>query len=300
MWINYAIFEELVAKDVEKARDVYRQCVAILPNKKFTFGKIWLMAAHLEVRQKDLTAARKLLGTAIGMCPKENLFKGYIELELQLGEIERCRTIYAKYLEFMPANCATWIAFAQLEVSVGEVPRARAIYEIAVAQAVLDMPEVLWKAYIDFELSERQLDAVRALYERLLERTSHVKVWISYGQFEASEGHLDAAGAGDIAAARKVFTRGYNALKSQGLKEERVLLLQSWLEWENKSSNGDAATVENMLPRKMKMKRKINPDAADGDAEWEEYYEYQVHSIIYSLTHLFTYLLTYLLTHSLP
>ena len=250
------------------------------------------MAAHLEVRQKDLGAARKLLGTAIGMCPKENLFKGYIELELQLGEIERCRTIYAKYLEFMPSNCATWIAFAQLEVSVGEVPRARAIYEIAVAQVVLDMPEVLWKAYIDFESSERQLDAVRALYERLLERTSHVKVWISYGQFEASEGNFDSAGVGDIVAARKVFTRGYNTLKSHGLKEERVLLLQSWLEWENKSSNGDAATVENMLPRKMKMKRKINPDATDGDAEWEEYYEYQVPSIVcntHSLTHLLIY-----------
>ena len=255
------------------------------------------MAAQLEVRQRDLAAARKLLGTAIGMCPKENLFKGYIELELQLGEIERCRTIYAKYLEFMPANCATWIAFAQLEVSVGEVSRARAIYEIAVTQALLDMPEVLWKSYIDFELSERQVAAVRALYERLLERTTHVKVWISYGQFEASEGHADVTGSGDIVVARKVFTRGYNALKAQGLKEERVLLLQSWLECENKSSDGDAATVENMLPRKMKMKRKINPDATDGDAEWEEYYEYQVSS--YSLTHLLTHSPTHSLTHSL-
>ena len=30
-------------------------------------------------------------------------------------------------------------------------------------------------------------DRVRSLYSRLLERTSHVKVWMSYGQFEASE-----------------------------------------------------------------------------------------------------------------
>jgi len=100
------------------------------------------MAAHFEVRQKDLDAARKLLGQAIGMCGKENIFKGYIELELQLGEVERCRAIYAKYLETMPHNCTAWKAFAQLEVNVGESERARAIFELSIQQPELDMPEV--------------------------------------------------------------------------------------------------------------------------------------------------------------
>ena len=40
----------------------------------------------------------QVLGIAIGKCAKEKLFKGYIELELQLGNIERCRTLYNKYL----------------------------------------------------------------------------------------------------------------------------------------------------------------------------------------------------------
>jgi crooked neck len=59
----------LTCKDVAAARAVYRDCLAVLPHGRpyvFTFGKIWLMAAHLEVRQKDLAAARKILGTAIG------------------------------------------------------------------------------------------------------------------------------------------------------------------------------------------------------------------------------------------
>lgn len=60
-----------------------------------------------------------------GMCCKENILKGYIELELQLGEVERCRAIYGKYLEFAPHNCTAWKAFAQLETNVGEVARAR-------------------------------------------------------------------------------------------------------------------------------------------------------------------------------
>lgn len=34
----------------------------------------------------NLQGARKLLGRAIGQCPKNKLFKGYIELEMQVGK----------------------------------------------------------------------------------------------------------------------------------------------------------------------------------------------------------------------
>lgn len=125
LWINYALFEELVARDISRARAVYRGCIDVIPHKAFTFGKIWLLAAQLEVRQKDLPAARKLLGVAIGLCGKPNIFRGYIELEQQLGEVDRCRTIYTKYIQYMPHNCDAWQAFAQLEASVGETVRAR-------------------------------------------------------------------------------------------------------------------------------------------------------------------------------
>ena len=37
-------------------------------------------------------------------------------------------------------------------------------------------PQLLWKAFIDFEISENEADNVRALFGRLLERTNHVKV----------------------------------------------------------------------------------------------------------------------------
>lgn len=42
------------------------------------------MFAKFELRRLDLPAARKILGTAIGMCPKEALFKGYIDLEIEV------------------------------------------------------------------------------------------------------------------------------------------------------------------------------------------------------------------------
>lgn len=58
--------------------------MTLVPHKQFTFAKLWLMLAKFEIRRLDLPAARKILGTGIGMCPKEALFKGYIELEVEV------------------------------------------------------------------------------------------------------------------------------------------------------------------------------------------------------------------------
>ena len=48
-------------------------------------------------------------GAAIGKCPKDKIFRGYIDLEIQLREFERCRILYEKFLEFSPDNCTTWM-----------------------------------------------------------------------------------------------------------------------------------------------------------------------------------------------
>ena len=55
----------------------------------------------------------------------------------------------------------------------------------------LDMPEILWKSYIDFEIEQDESDRARDLYKRLLSKTQHVKVWMSYAQFELSVAHED-------------------------------------------------------------------------------------------------------------
>lgn len=68
------------------------------------------------------------------------------------------------------------VQYAELETILGDIERARAIFSLAVNQTQLDMPEVLWKAFIDFEVEQEEFDNVRALYEQLLTRTQHVKV----------------------------------------------------------------------------------------------------------------------------
>lgn len=117
----------------------------------------------------------------------------------------------------------------------------------------MDMPELIWKSWIDFEFEEEEYARVRELYERLLRRTSHVKVWVSYAQFEANAGRAEEEairGGGEdeeeeeegekeqkepvevdeeaaqkakedgLERARKVFERGYADLRKKGLKEE--------------------------------------------------------------------------------
>ena len=136
---------------------------------------MWILAAQFEIRQLQLTSARKILGTGIGMCPKARLFKEYIALELQLGNIDRlvsrqtcyemytvvtefcsaqlcvteeagllcrCRELYKKYLECFPSSCSAWSKFAEMESSLGEAERVRGIFEVAISRPLLDMPEV--------------------------------------------------------------------------------------------------------------------------------------------------------------
>lgn len=102
LWLNYALFEELETKvgrfrapfvsglardlasltvelptgcsqDLQRAREIYRACLKLVPHKKFTFAKVWVQFAEFEVRQQELDAARKILGMALGLCPKEKV-----------------------------------------------------------------------------------------------------------------------------------------------------------------------------------------------------------------------------------
>ncbi|KAJ4887670.1 hypothetical protein Rs2_27418 [Raphanus sativus] len=278
LWVNYALYEEIQAEDVERARQVYRECLKLVPHASFSFAKIWLLAAQFKIRQLNITAARKILGNAIGIAPnKDKIFKEYIEIELQLGEIDRCRRLYQKYLEWSPEKCYVWCKFAKFERSLEEIERARGIFELAVAQHALDLPELVWKAYIDFEMSQGEVERTRALYERLLERTKHYKVWVSFATFEAGEQE-----EGDIERKREcirrtraVFDRAYMYYKdlTPELKEERAKLLEDWLKMEvSFGMLGDVSIVESKLPKKLKKRKSITGE--DGSVEYVEYTDY--------------------------
>ncbi|KAG5379521.1 hypothetical protein IGI04_027363 [Brassica rapa subsp. trilocularis] len=289
LWINYALYEEIETEDVERTRDVYRECLKLIPHSKFSFAKIWLLVAQFEIRQLNLAGARQILGNAIGKAPKDKIFKKYIEIELQLGNIDRCRKLYERYLEWSPENCYAWSKYAELERSLAETERARAIFELAISQPALDMPELLWKAYIDFEIAEGELERTRALYERLLDRTKHYKVWVSFAKFEASAAEQEEDEEEEdqeetdaierkkecIRRARAIFERANSYYKDSApeLKEERATLLEDWLNMEtNFGKLGDVSVVQSKLPKKLKKRKPITRE--DGSTEYEEYIDY--------------------------
>lgn len=234
LWIRYAIYEELETRDIERAREIYKQCVKLIPHKKFSFDKIWLLYAKFEIRHGTVQIARKILGQGLGLSGKPKIFKGYIELEKELKEFDRCRIIYEKYIENYPELPQPWIEFGELEQMLGDIDRARAIFELAISQPEMEMPELVWKRYIEFETEEEEYDRARNLYEQLISKTDHVKVWISYAMFELQVPDENAPQEEDneeeemeveITAeakikARAVFQKAWDSFKSNGQKEE--------------------------------------------------------------------------------
>jgi crooked neck len=102
-----------------------------------------------------------------------------------------------------------------------------------------------------------------------LDKTSHVKVWISYAQFEGTEIGSGADGA------REIFKKAYQQLKDENLSEERVMLLDAWRVFErNKGDAQHVSEVETMMPRRIKRKR-MREDENGNDVGWEEYFDYR-------------------------
>jgi crooked neck len=286
LWMHYALFEELTAEDVERTRQVYKSWLGIIPHSQFSFSKIWILAARFEIRQRNLSGARKIFGQGLGMCPKKDkIFREYIKMEVVLGNVDRARILFEKHLEYNSANAIAWKNYAELENKLGEKERAGAVFELAVNQITLDMPEVIWKSYLDFEISCRNVDKVRELYKRLLGKTQHVKVWLSLAAFEQEH-------TNDIQRAREVFERAHDHFKKRAgslegdvdtedeeaerdRKEQRVQLLEKWLEFEQTVGDEERIdAVNKMLPDRIRKVRRIM--AADGSATAgkEEYIDY--------------------------
>lgn len=275
----YGIYLELTVKDVTKARQLWSKALQLIPHTRWTSAKIWLLAAECALRNEGPTAMRKMLGQALGRCPKPKLYKAYIQKELALFDFARARQLYQQFISFDAANCQAWIKFAELERGLDDADRARAILELGTDQE-LDQPEMLWKSYIDFEIDEGEVTKARTLYERLLQKTDHVKVWISYAQFEISAdlGEDEDENEDESSEttrpitpeaksrARAIFKRAYSRLKEQGLTDERVTLLNAHKGFETlHGGEEDVAAVEKKMPRRVKKRRRLD------EGEFEEY-----------------------------
>lgn len=156
-----------------------------------------------------------------------------------------------------------------METNLGNTDRTAALYELAISQENLNMPEILWKSYIDFAIYMGDYDLVRNIYERLLTRTVHSKVWISYAQFEAGTEEKDS-----LDRARAIFRRADDTLKQMEDIDQRILLVKTWKDFEDQYGTEKTINeVKAILPRKIKKRRRII-DENGAETGWEEYFEY--------------------------
>jgi len=218
------------------------------------------------VRQLELERARKIFGRAIAECQKERIFLDYADLEMRLGNIDRCRTIYGKFLEVHPHNPKAWNVYVDLEDSVGEVERARALCGLAIQQERLDMPELVWKRYIDLEVGQDELDNARKVWQALLNKSHHVRVYIAYSDFEAVT-------CQSMPGCREALDKGQKHFKEENRNEERAMLLEHWLKLEQEHGDEKGLeAIQKRQPKRVKKRRSIPGE--DGQETFEEYMDY--------------------------
>ena len=77
-----------------------------------------------------------------------------------------------------------------------------------------------------------------------------------------------------IAEARHVYEEANKKLRQGQEKEERLMLLEAWREFEKEGGDDETKkVVDDLMPRRIKKRRKIQSE--DGtDQGWEEYFDY--------------------------
>ncbi|KAK6455251.1 cell cycle control protein [Scheffersomyces xylosifermentans] len=301
LWLKYALWEELDNSEVELARNVWNNCLKVIPHKNFTFAKVWINFAEFELRNDaidGLSKARKILGRGLGQSsssgPKRKLFMYYIELEKKLGEWERVRKLYERWLEVSMISehesISILLEYVEFEKSLNEIDRCISIFEVA-----LDLSEktefskrftpleTLWISFIDFYKEEMKYDEARALYRQLLAKVDNTKVWNSLALFESSiptasqlqeyndsneEEFEFSIEEEHRTNTRAVFSEAEKHYKTKDLKEERLLILEFWKSYE--ATHGDEesiASVQKKFPTVVKRRRNV-------DGVEEEFWDY--------------------------
>ncbi|CAI4649601.1 CIC_collapsed_G0037350.mRNA.1.CDS.1 [Saccharomyces cerevisiae] len=252
----------------------------IIPHKHFTFSKIWLMYAKFLIRHDDVPKARKILGKAIGLCPKAKTFKGYIELEVKLKEFDRVRKIYEKFIEFQPSDLQIWSQYGELEENLGDWDRVRGIYTIALDEnsdfLTKEAKIVLLQKYITFETESQEFEKARKLYRRYLELNQYSpQSWIEFAMYQTStpteQQLLDLAKLQsenvdeDIEfeitdenklEARKVFEEAIVFFKEKDDKQGRLSILEALKDYEETyGTELDQETVKKRFPKIIKKVR---------------------------------------------
>ncbi|QRG38390.1 hypothetical protein FDK38_002798 [Candidozyma auris] len=307
LWIKFALWEEFSNRDIERARSIWTDALALIPHARFTFAKIWIMAAEFELRNdkvEALTKARKLLGRALGLTSKHTkskIFRFYIQLESRLNGLKRVRLLYNKWIEAAlihdsehpesRAALGVLKEFIFKEQQLGEVERCISLYEMAIDLPFKDEVEVklsfeprgdLFDAFITFLKEELLYDRARQEFRKEIDRNASLKLWIEFANFESSilspDQIKDLENATDDEEfqlgdyqkekSREVFNEAVKHFRQKDDARNCIAVLNAWKQYEE--AHGDVnsvAKVEGKFPKEITKRRATD----SGEEVYTEY-----------------------------
>ena len=269
MFLVHAGLVEEIESNSGRSIAILEECIQLIPHKNFSFSKVWIELAKIYIRRDDIQAARLVLGRAIGNHPSLKVFQFYLEIESKLGNFDRCRKLHERNIELNPNSSDNWIAYFNLEVEIGEYERARKIIRQTLDLSFLDNLELVWKTAIDFEIGQQNDLEVAHLYNTLLERTKHVKVFVSFALFYFSNSQFDKM--------RSTFEEAEVLYRKEKMNEERAIVVDNWFNCELQIGEKEhIQNVQSKLPKKIKKQRVLGEGDSiyDNDVQIEEYIEY--------------------------
>lgn len=301
LWIRFAYWEEFDNNDIDTARNVWNECLSVVPHKYFTLGKIWIGLAKFELRndvEDGLTKFRKVMGRALGQMnkigPKRNILRYYIATERKLVEWDRVRQIYQKWLEYalvFGQDCNGIVKeYLEFESSLGETARYESILKIVFelmknedAAPCFDQNE-MFNVAISFYTDEMKYDEIRKLYKDMVTTTPSPENWVLFALFESTIPTADQleqflqsnnnafeveVGEEQIEKTRGIFKEAEAYFKKSSDTEGRKAVLEAWSQYE--AIHGDEVSskaVRQKLPKVMKKRRTV-------DGIEEEYLEWE-------------------------
>jgi crooked neck len=180
-YVKYAKWEESQL-EFRRARSIYERAAT---NTDYTNANLWLRYAEFEMRNKFVNHARNVWDRAVGLLPRvSQLWYKYAYMEEMLGNVDRARTIFERWMRWEPEDKA-WFSYIKLEERAGEMRRARDLYERFCACHVDSRAYI---KYAKWEEKHEQKALARSVFERALEELPEDEVdqtlFVEFARFE--------------------------------------------------------------------------------------------------------------------
>lgn len=149
---------ELQLREFDRCRKLYEKYLEFTPENCTT----WIKFAELETILGDVYRARAIFELAIG------------QPRLDMPEVPPPSLKTETLTQTEPDRNKSRLIL-MLTNTIDGLTNA-SVHVVVIFKSVLNVLQVLWKSYIDFEIEQEEFGNTRNLYKRLLQRTQHVKV----------------------------------------------------------------------------------------------------------------------------